>query len=89
MSLSKEKKLEIVGNYGQSQADTGSTEVQIALLTERINTLSEHLKSNSKDYHGLRGLLIMVGRRKRLLRYYEKSNPQNYQQLVSRLGIRR
>ncbi|MGI8726941.1 MAG: 30S ribosomal protein S15 [Solirubrobacterales bacterium] len=89
MSLTKEKKEELVTKYGRDGEDTGSTEVQVALLTERINELTEHLRTHSKDHHSRRGLLMLVGRRRRLLRYLERSNLEGYRELVSELGLRR
>src|ERR671927_327677 len=74
MSLTKERKQELIGQYGQKDGDTGSAEVQVALLTERINHLTEHLRTNPKDHHSRRGLLMMVGKRRRLLRYLEGSD---------------
>ncbi len=89
MPLTKEKKTELVGKYGRSDGDTGSAEVQVAMLTERINELTEHLRGHSKDHHSRRGLLKMVGRRRRLLRYLEKNDLERYRSLVSELGLRR
>ncbi len=89
MSITKEKKTEIIVEYGKAENDTGSTEVQVALLTERINNLSQHLQKNKKDFHSLRGLLKMVGHRKRLLRYLEKINYEGYKTLIGQLGLRR
>ena len=89
MPLTKEKKTELVGKYGRSGEDTGSAEVQVAMLTERINELTEHLRGHSKDHHSRRGLLKMVGRRRRLLRYLEKTDLERYRALVSELGLRR
>lgn len=89
MPLTKDKKQELIGKYGRSDTDTGSAEVQIAMLTERINELTEHLRSNSKDHHSRRGLLKMVGRRRRLLRYLESSDLERYRSLVQELGLRR
>ena len=82
------KKAEIVKTYGRTEKDTGSAEVQIALLTERINTLTEHLKVNKKDNHSRRGLLKMVGRRKRLLNYLEKTDINKYREIKAKLKIR-
>lgn len=82
------KKAEIVKTYGRTEKDTGSAEVQIALLTERINTLTEHLKVNQKDNHSRRGLLKMVGRRKRLLNYLEKTDINKYREIKAKLKIR-
>ncbi|ADI14740.1 30S ribosomal protein S15 [Truepera radiovictrix] len=89
MALTKERKTELVSEFGGSAQNTGSTEVQIALLTERINSLSEHLKVNRKDHHSRRGLLMMVGRRKRLLKYLEQRDFEGYKALIGRLGLRR
>ena len=89
MSLQKEKVASIVKEYGKSASDTGSTEVQVALLTERVNALTDHLKTNVKDSHSLVGLMKMVGQRKRLLRYLQNSNPTSYKNVINKLGIRR
>ena len=89
MSLTKERKQELIGQYGREDGDTGSAEVQIALLTERINHLTEHLRSHSKDHHSRRGLLMMVGKRRRLLRYLERADLDRYRKVVSDLGLRR
>ena len=89
MSLTKERKQELIGKFGRSDGDTGSAEVQVALLTERINELTQHLRSHGKDHHSRRGLLMMVGRRRRLLRYLERSDVERYRQLVADLGLRR
>ncbi len=89
MSLTKEKKAEVVGKYGRDSSDTGSTEVQVALLTERINDLTEHLREHSKDHHSRRGLLMLVGQRRRLLRYLERTDLERYRALVAELGLRR
>ena len=89
MSLTKEKKAELVDKYGRDSGDTGSTEVQVALLTERINELTEQLRSHSKDHHSRRGLLMLVGQRRRLLRYLERTNLDRYRSLVADLGLRR
>jgi len=89
MSITKEKKAELIGEYQSSAADTGSTEVQIAMLTERINNLAEHFKANKKDNNSRRGLLRMIGRRKRLLRYLERKDYEGYKTLIGRLGLRR
>ena len=86
--MTKERKQEILTTYAKHEGDTGSTEVQVALLTERINELTEHLKTHKKDEHSRRGLLIMVGKRKRLLAYLEKVNIERYRNLKSQLGIR-
>ncbi len=89
MSLTKEKKAEVVGKYGRDSSDTGSTEVQVALLTERINDLTEHLREHSKDHASRRGLLMLVGRRRRFLNYMQKSDLEGYRQLVKDLGLRK
>lgn len=89
MSITKERKAELVSKYGHGDGDTGSTEVQVALLTERINELTEHLRGHAKDHHSRRGLLMMVGRRRRLLRYLERSDLERYRALVADLGLRR
>ncbi len=88
MSITSEKKRELVGKFGRSENDTGSAEVQVALLTERINELTEHLRSHSKDHHSRRGLLMLVGKRRRLLRYLERSDVDRYRELVAELGLR-
>ncbi len=89
MALTQKRKQELIGEYQIHETDTGSAELQIALLTERINQLTEHLKANQKDHSSRRGLLKMIGRRKRLLAYIQKEDPERYQSLISRLGIRR
>jgi small subunit ribosomal protein S15 len=89
MAVTRDMKQEIVSKFGKDGADTGSTRVQIALLTARINELSEHLKVNKKDHHGRRGLLVMVGKRKRLLSYLEKTDFDGYKALIADLGLRR
>ena len=88
MSLTQEKKQEIIGQYQIHETDTGSSNLQIALLTERINQLTEHLKRNEKDHSSRRGLLKIIGRRKNLLRYLKRENPEGYQELIEKLGIR-
>jgi small subunit ribosomal protein S15 len=87
--ISKEKKQEIIKVYGRTPEDTGSPEVQIALLTERITELTEHLKNNKKDHHSRRGLLKMVGQRRGLLEYLKKTNIEGYRDLIDRLGLRK
>lgn len=87
--ISKEKKQEIIAAYGRTPQDTGSPEVQIALLTERITELTEHLKNNRKDHHSRRGLLKMVGQRRNLLEYLKKTNLESYRALIERLGLRK
>jgi small subunit ribosomal protein S15 len=89
MSLTVEAKREIVGKFGKSESDTGSTAVQIALLTERINHLTEHLREHKKDHHSRRGLLMLVGQRRRLLKYLQKTNLDRYRELIKELGLRR
>ncbi len=89
MSLTKEQKQAIIQEFGLHDRDTGSPEVQVALLTYRINHLTEHLKIHKKDEHSRRGLLKLVGRRRRLLRYLERTDRQRYRQLIERLGLRR
>ena len=87
--ISKEKKTQIIAEYGRKEGDTGSPEVQIALLTERIKELTEHLKVNQKDHHSRRGLLKMVGQRRGLLEYLKKNDIEGYRELIDRLGIRK
>ncbi len=87
--LSKEKKEEIIKEYGKKPGDTGSPEVQVALLTQRINELTEHLKVNQKDHHSRRGLLKMVGQRRGLLAYLKKSDIERYRTLIKRIGLRK
>ena len=89
MTLTKEAKLEIFGKFGKNAADTGSPEVQIALLTTRINELTEHLRTHPKDHHSRRGLLKLVGRRRRLLDYLQRHNLEGYRALIKELGLRR
>ncbi len=89
MTLTKEQKQAIIREFGLHENDTGSPEVQVALLTYRINHLTEHLKVHKKDEHSRRGLLKLVGRRRRLLRYLERTDRQRYRQLIERLGLRR
>jgi len=87
-NMDKQKKQEIIKSFARSEKDTGSTEVQIAILTERINHLTEHLKVNKKDKHSSRGLLQMVGHRKGLLKYLEKQDIEKYREIKKQLGIR-
>ena len=89
MTLTKEAKLEIVGKHGRHNGDTGSPEVQIALLTTRINELTDHLRTHAKDHHSRRGLLMLVGRRRRLLNYLQRSDLERYRTLLRELGLRR
>ncbi len=89
MSLTVERKREIVERFGKTGEDTGSTEVQVALLTERINGLTEHLREHRKDHHSRRGLLMLVGKRRRLLNYLRRSDLDRYRTLIGELGLRR
>ena len=87
--ISKEKKTAIIEQYGRKAGDTGSPEVQIAILTARINELTEHLKKNPKDHHSRHGLLMMVGQRRGLLAYLQKNDLDSYRSLIEKLGIRK
>ena len=89
MSITVERKTELVGEFKQSENDTGSPEVQVAILTARIVTLTEHFKEHKKDNHSRRGLLKMVSRRRRLLDYLKRKDQARYDTLISRLGLRR
>ena len=89
MTLTKEAKLEIVGKHGRHEGDTGSPEVQIALLTTRINELTEHLRAHAKDHYSRRGLLKLVGRRRRLLDYLKTKDVKRYRGIVDKLGLRK
>jgi small subunit ribosomal protein S15 len=89
MTLTVEDKKGIVQKFGKSDEDTGSTEVQIALLTARINHLTEHLREHKHDHHSRRGLLMLVGQRRRLLNYLQKRNLDGYRSLIGELGLRR
>lgn len=89
MTLTKEAKLEIVGKHGHHETDTGSAQVQIALLTKRISELTEHLRTHRKDHYSRRGLLKLVGRRRRLLTYLQKRDLEGYRALIKELGLRR
>lgn len=89
MALLKEQKQEIISGNARGKADTGSPEVQIALLTQRISELTEHLKTHKHDHHSRRGLLRMVGRRRRLLAYLQKEDVDRYRALIGKLGLRR
>ena len=89
MALSKEKKNAIVSEFARSKGDTGSVEVQVALLTERINNLTEHMKNHAHDFHTNRGLLQLVGKRKNLLEYLKKEDIQRYRELIQKLGLRK
>ena len=88
MTINLKNKTEIIEKYGKNAKDTGSVETQVALLTEKIQELTEHLKTNPKDFQGRRGLLMMVGRRKRLLSYLKDRNLDDYRQLIKKLNIR-
>ena len=87
--MTTERKAEIIKEYGRTPNDTGSPEVQVALLTERINVLTEHLKENKKDHHSRRGLLKMVGKRRGLLDYLKKNDLEGYRALIAKLGSRK
>ncbi|MEO1390042.1 MAG: 30S ribosomal protein S15 [Cyanobacteria bacterium J06634_6] len=89
MALLQERKQEIISENQIHETDTGSVDVQIAMLTDRINTLSQHLQKNKKDYSSRRGLLKMIGQRKRMLAYLVKQDPERYKTLIKKLGIRR
>ncbi len=88
-ALTAEEKQEIVTRFGKTEGDTGATEVQIALLTRRINHLTEHVRTHEHDHHSRRGLLMLVGRRRRLLNYLQKKDLEGYRRLVRELGLRR
>ncbi len=87
--MTKERKLEIIKEFGRTEGDTGSPEVQIALLTERINHLTEHLKSHQKDHHSRRGMLMLIGQRRGLLNYLKEKDINAYRELIAKLGIRK
>ena len=89
MALTVEQKKEILAEYGLHETDTGSPEVQVAMLTKRITDLTEHLKQHKHDHHSRRGLLLLVGRRRRLLKYVAKVDINRYRSLIERLGLRR
>jgi small subunit ribosomal protein S15 len=89
VALSKDRKTEVIGTYKTHSADTGSPEVQVALLSERINYLTEHFKAHAKDHHSRRGLLKLVGQRRRLLDYLKRKDTDRYGELIRRLGIRK
>jgi small subunit ribosomal protein S15 len=89
MALTTAQKKEILGSYGLHDSDTGSPEAQVALLSKRISDLTEHLKQHRHDHHSRRGLLLLVGRRRRLLKYLEKIDVERYRALIGRLGLRR
>jgi len=89
MALVKEKKQEIIGDYKQHDTDTGSPEVQIALLSERITGLTEHFKKHKKDHHSRRGLLLLINKRRKLLAYLKKNDSEKYQETNQKLGLRK
>ena len=89
MSITAEKQAELISEFATSKGDTGSPEVQVAVLSERINNLTEHLKIHKKDFHSRRGLLMMVGQRRRLLDYLSSRESKRYEDLIKRLGLRR
>ena len=89
MSITAERKQELITEYATQEGDTGSPEVQVAILSERINNLTDHLKTHKKDHHSRRGLLMMVGQRRRLLDYLNAKKAVRYQDLIKRLGLRR
>ena len=89
MSITAERKQELIAEYATKAGDTGSPEVQVAILTERISNLTEHLKTHGKDFHSRRGLLMMVGQRRRLLDYLKGKKAERYEDLIKRLGLRR
>lgn len=89
MSITVERKQALIKEFATGEGDTGSPEVQVAILSERIKNLTEHLQTHAKDFHSRRGLLVMVGQRRRLLDYLKGKNADRYQELVKRLGLRR
>ena len=89
MSITAERKSEVIKEYAKGENDTGSPEVQVAILSERIKNLTEHLQGHEKDFHSRRGLLVMVGQRRRLLDYLKKKDNARYQDVITRLGLRR
>jgi small subunit ribosomal protein S15 len=89
MTVTQERKRELVEKFGEGSGDTGRTEVQIALLTERINALTEHLRNHRKDHHSRRGLLMLVGRRRRFLNYLQHTDLERYRSVLRELGLRR
>lgn len=89
MALTKDRKTELIGSYRTHESDTGSPEVQVAILSERINYLTDHFKSHAKDHHSRRGLLKLVGQRRRLLDYLKSKDAERYADLIRKLGIRK
>jgi len=89
MTLTSERKAELIEKFGDTPQDTGKAEVQVALLTERINELTDHLRTHKKDHHSRRGLLMLVGRRRRLLNYLQRDNLERYRTVIRELGLRR
>ena len=89
MSIKGKRKQELISEYATGKNDTGSPEVQVAIISERITNLTEHLKTHKKDFHSRRGLLVMVGQRRRLLDYLDNKNSDRYQKLIKSLGLRR
>ena len=89
MSITQARTLELVNEFGKKEGDTGSPEVQVAILSERIRNLTDHMNQHKKDFHSRRGLLIMVGQRRRLLDYVKRKSQGRYQDLIKRLGLRR
>jgi len=89
MSITKTRKKELIEKFKEHKTDTGSASVQIAILTERIKNLTEHLKKHKKDFHSRRGLLFLVGRRRRLLNYLKRTDPKKYEKLIKELGLRK
>lgn len=88
MTISKERKAELIAEFGKNEKDSGSAAVQVAILTDRVRELTEHMKTHKKDYHTRRGLLMLVGRRRRLLSYIKKNDINAYRELIAQLGIR-
>jgi small subunit ribosomal protein S15 len=89
MSMTAERRTSLISDYARGASDTGSPEVQVALITERISSLTEHLKIHAKDFHSRRGLLMLVGRRRRLLDYLKRTDNERYTTVIGRLGLRR
>jgi len=89
MSITAERKTSLIQDYRQGDADTGSPEVQVAVMTERINNLTQHMRQHKHDYHSRRGLIMLVGKRNRLLRYLQRTDRERYTELIGRLGLRK